>query len=361
MQPTRPSGASFTPKNRSAEVAAKTAKPAKRKGNRLKSQVSNKERSLAGAKFSQVNTQDKFTAWRRHHLAMAADSLKRLLMSPFSSLMTWAVIAIALALPLGLFVFLNNAQLVSSSWDGNAQISLYLHDKLTDEQGKNFAKSLAMRPDVAETKYLSKQQALAEFKEFSGFGEALDYLDANPLPAVVILRPKQTQVSSQEELITQLQALPEVEEAQLDLAWVKRLYYIMELGQRTIIALGVLLSLAVLLVIGNTLRLAIENRRQEIIVIKLIGATDAFVRRPFLYTGIWYGLGGGILAWLVLNFSLYWLEGPVKSLASAYSSDFSLIGLGLSNSILLLISSILLGWLGAWLAVGRHLSKVEPS
>lgn len=357
MKPIRPSGASFT--SRTAKPTAPIAP--KRKANRLKSRVGNTERgNLAGAKFSQVKKQDKFKAWRRHHRAMALDSLVRLLANPFASLMTWAVIAIALALPLGLFVFLNNAQLVSNNWDGNAQISLYLHETLSDQQGRNLASQLEADPAIAETKYLSKQQTLAEFKEFSGFGEALNYLDSNPLPAVIIVRPSSLHLSSQEELIAQLQSLPEVEEAQLDLAWVKRLYYIMELGQRTILALGAVLSLAVLLVIGNTLRLAIENRRQEIIVVKLIGATDAFVRRPFLYTGIWYGLGGGILAWLLLNSSLYWLDGPVKSLASAYASDFSLIGLSLGNSLLLLLSSILLGWLGAWLAVGRHLSKVEP-
>lgn len=358
MKPTRPSGASFTSKSKPLLAPAA---PSKKRSNRLKSQLKTGEKgSLAGAKFSQVNKQDKLKAWRRHHAAMAVDSLVRLLANPFASLMTWAVIAIALALPLGLFVFLNNAQLVSNNWDGNSQISLYLHERLSDQQGRNFALELQLNPAIAETKYLSKQQALAEFKEFSGFGQALDYLDTNPLPAVVIVRPNSFQLSNQEELVAQLQNLPEVEEAQLDLAWVKRLYYIMELGQRTILALGFLLCLAVLLVIGNTLRLAIENRRQEIIVVKLIGATDAFVRRPFLYTGVWYGLGGGILAWLLLNISLYWLEGPVKSLASAYASDFSLIGLSLSNSILLLVSSIILGWLGAWLAVGRHLSKVEP-
>lgn len=384
MRPTRSTGSRYTPPKREAgyqtgnsykpagnysaagAASYQANKPAqqsavKRQKNRLMgNRVDRNERKAAGAKFSEINKQDKFKAWRRHHLEMAVDSLKRLLTNPFSSLMTWAVIAIALALPLGLFVFLNNAQLVSSNWDGNAQMSLYLHDRVSDNEGLALARELDFNSAIAETRYLSKEQALAEFKEFSGFGQALDYLDSNPLPAVIIVRPNHTQVASQEALVAQLQALPEVEEVQLDLAWVKRLYYIMELGQRTIVALGVLLSLAVLLVIGNTLRLAIENRRQEIIVVKLIGATDAFVRRPFLYTGIWYGLGGGILAWLLLYLSLYWLEGPVKSLASAYSSDFNLIGLDLGTSFFLLFSSVLLGWLGAWLAVGRHLTKVEP-
>lgn len=353
----RPSGATFPNRPRSTPTKRPTTTT-----NRLRSNPEPKSKSsLSGAQISQIKTGDRLKAWRRHHASMAKDSLMRLLVTPFSSLMTWAVIAIAISLPVGLYVFLNNAQLVSSSWDGNAQITLYLNSSSNESSGRNLSQKLQLDPHIAETRYLSRQQTLAEFKEFSGFGEALDYLDDNPLPAVIVVRPAITGVESQQALVTRLQALPEVEEAQLDLAWVKRLYHIMQLGERLITALGLLLSLAVLLVIGNTIRLAIENRRQEIVIIKLFGASDAFVRRPFLYTGIWYGLGGGILAWLLINLSLYWLDAPVRSLASSYASDFSLIGLSLKDSLLLLLSGTLLGWLGAWLAVSRHLSKVEPN
>lgn len=354
----RPSGATFP--DRPQRDAAKNA--TKKPPNRLRSTPEQRSKSaVSGAQISKVNTSDRIKAWRRHHLSVAVDSLTRLLATPFGSLMTWAVIAIALSLPVGLYVFLNNAQLVSSNWDGSAQISLYLKENVQESTGKNLTKTLQMDSEIAETHYLSREQTLAEFKEFSGFGEALNYLDDNPLPPVIIVRPAISGIASQQALVERLQALPEVEEAQLDLAWVKRLYHIMELGQRTITALGLLLGLAVLLVVGNTIRLAIENRRQEIVVVKLIGATDAFVRRPFLYTGIWYGLGGGLLSWVLVNASLYWLDAPIRSLASAYASDFSLIGLSLQDSLLLLISSTLLGWLGAWIAVGRHLSKVEPN
>lgn len=354
---TKPSGATFPNQRRSNKPNPPTAN--KRKApNRLRSEPVRKPSS--GAQISQVKSSTRFLAWRRHHLSMAQDSLQRLLQAPASSLMTWAVIAIALSLPVALYLFLNNAQLVSSNWDGTAQISLYLEAEVQDAEGQDLMRELQMREDIAETRYLSKEQTLAEFKEFSGFGEALNYLDDNPLPAVIIVRPSVSGVEAQQELVDRLNDLPQVEEAQLDLAWVKRLFHIMELGQRMVTALGLLLSLAVLLVVGNTIRLAIENRRQEIVVIKLIGATDAFVRRPFLYTGIWYGLGGGILAWLLINMALFWLDGPVRSLASAYASDFSLIGLSFKDSLLLLFSSTLLGWLGAWIAVGRHLGSVEP-
>ncbi|HKM15237.1 MAG TPA: permease-like cell division protein FtsX [Marinospirillum sp.] len=353
----RPSGATFPDRPQRDATKNATKKPP----NRLRSNPEQRSKSaVSGAQISKVNTSDRIKAWRRHHLSVAVDSLTRLLATPFGSLMTWAVIAIALSLPVGLYVFLNNAQLVSSNWDGSAQISLYLKENVQESAGQNLTKTLQMDGEIAETRYLSREQTLAEFKEFSGFGEALDYLDENPLPPVIIVRPAISGINNQTALVGRLQALPEVEEAQLDLAWVKRLYHIMELGQRTIAALGFLLGLAVLLVIGNTIRLAIENRRQEIVVVKLIGATDAFVRRPFLYTGIWYGLGGGLLSWVLVNASLYWLDAPVRSLASAYASDFNLIGLTLQDSLLLLIASTLLGWLGAWIAVGRHLGKVEP-
>lgn len=356
--PGKPSGATFAPSTRKEPPRPAARKPA----NRLRSSpdLRSSKSAASGARISTVDKGKRLKAWRRHHLQMAADSLGRLLSTPFASMMTWAVIAIALSLPVALYVFLNNAQLVSSNWDGSAQISLYLKDQVNDTAGRRLSQELQMRPEVAETRYLSREQTLAEFREFSGFGEALNYLDDNPLPAVIVVRPAISGVEAQQALVRQLDALDEVEEAQLDLAWVKRLFHIMELGQRMITALGILLGLAVLLVIGNTIRLAIENRRQEIVVVKLIGATDAFVRRPFLYTGIWYGLGGGLLSWLLINISLYWLDGPVRSLASAYASDFSLIGLSLHDSLLLLISSTLLGWFGAWIAVSRHLGKVEP-
>ena len=353
----KPSGATFPEERRNTRQSA-TA-PKRRTTNRLRSEPPERKPG-SNAEISKVNTSARLRAWRRHHAAMAVDSLKRLLLTPAASLMTWAVIAIALSLPVALYIFLNNAQLVSSSWDGSAQISLYLESRVDDTAGRRLMQELQMRPDIAETRYLSKEQTLAEFKEFSGFGEALNYLDDNPLPAVIIVRPAVTGIDAQQALVKELDALAGVEEAQLDLAWVKRLFHIMELGQRMVTALGLLLGIAVLLVVGNTIRLAIENRRQEIVVIKLIGATNAFVRRPFLYTGIWYGLGGGLFAWLLINLSLFWLDGPVRALASAYASDFSLIGLSLGDSLLLLFSATLLGWLGAWIAVGRHLGAVEP-
>lgn len=345
--PLQPQRRGVTKRTSGSSRTNRTSVPVKRSGSE-------------GASESKVQTNQKMSSWLRHHRLMASDSLWRVLKTPFASLMTWAVLAIALALPASLYIFLNNAQLVTSNWDGAAQMSLFLNLDTSEQRSEALAENLRQRSDIASVQYISREQALGEFKQFSGFGEALDYLDGNPLPSVLVVRPAAGQINQQETLLQELQSLPEVDEAQLDLAWVKRLYYIMELAQRAVSALAVLLGIAVLLVVGNTIRLAIENRRDEIVIVKLVGGTDAFVRRPFLYTGIWYGLGGGMMAWAIINLSLIWLSGPVRALASVYSSSFELVGLGLADSLLLIISGTVLGWLGAWVAVGRHLGDVEP-
>jgi cell division transport system permease protein len=154
--------------------------------------------------------------------------------------------------------------------------------------------------------------------------------------------------------------LPQIDQAVLDLEWVQRLYSMMALGKRLVIALAALLALGVLLVVGNTIRLAIESRRDEIVIVKLVGGTNAFVRRPFLYTGLWYGLGGGILAWLIIGFGLFWLSSPVAELAGLYRSQFELQGLGIGDSLMMWLCGGLLGLAGAWLAVSRHLGAIEP-
>jgi len=276
--------------------------------------------------------------------------------------MTWLVIGIAMALPTGLFVALGNIEAISGGWDGAAQMSLFIDKSVSEPEAKTLADELRRREDVDEVVFISSEQALAEFQELSGFGDVLQNLDSNPLPSVILVRPGQRGDGAvlSEELFNELRDLPQVAEAVLDLQWVQRLYAIMDLGRRLTLALAGLLSLGVLLVIGNTIRLAIEGRRDEIVIVKLVGATNAFVRRPFLYTGLWYGLGGGLTAWIIIGISLLWLRSPVAQLAGLYQSDFDLQGLGVAASLLLWTISAGLGLLGAWLAVGRHLGAIEP-
>ena len=318
-------------------------------------------RNETGARQHRAGFGARFKGYLANHRSVAKVSLQRLLAVPAASIMTWGVIAIALALPAGLYVLLHNAQQLSSGWDSPVQISVYLEMGASKEQARRLNENISKRPDVAKTSFISADQALQEFRESSGFGDAVQYLDENPLPSVIVVHPVTvTGSASAEILLRELQVMSGVDQAQLDLEWVQRLYSIMALGRRAALVLGFLLSLAVLLVIGNTIRLAIEARRAEIVVVKLVGGTDGFVRRPFLYTGIWYGLGGGILAWILINLVMLWLSSPVTQLVSAYNSEFDPSGLGFLPTMLLLLTSGLLGLFGAWIAVGRHLSDIEP-
>jgi cell division transport system permease protein len=190
----------------------------------------------------------------------------------------------------------------------------------------------------------------------------LRHLEDNPLPVLIIVSPGGEALSAEVagQLQRELQAMAGVDEAVLDMAWVQRLNALMALAQRFVLALGLLFALGVLLIVGNTIRLAIENRRDEIVVVKLVGGSDAFVRRPFMYTGLWYGLGGAVLAWFIVALALWGLRAPLAELASLYQSSFALRGLSATRSLLLLAAGSGLGLLGAWLAVARHLTAIQP-
>ena len=297
------------------------------------------------------------------HLQVFFYSLGVLSRSPFATLMTTAVIGIALALPSGLHVVLNNAQQISGGWDGAAQISLFLKRTVPDEEANRLARQIRKLPEVKSVSYISRTEALQEFERLSGFGDALKALQDNPLPSVLVVSPAPTASTpaATEKLLERLKNYPPVDIAQLDMQWVKRLYVIMELVRRGVVVLAALLALAVLLVVGNTIRLAIQNRRDEIVVMKLIGGTDGFIRRPFLYTGFWYGLFGGVIAWLLVSLSLAILSEPVERLTGLYQSQFKLTGLETTTIGMLIGISIVLGLAGSWLAVGRHLRDIEPT
>lgn len=311
---------------------------------------------------SRVTIKSQSSAYFQHHKLMAVDSLKRLLAAPGASLMTWLVLAIALSLPMTLYVSLENVKQLSRNWDQTSQISVYLKKGALERFANDMTQDIASWPEVNSAVYIAPDQALKEFSASTGLSDVVYGLGDNPLPGVISVIPRLSNQdeATLEQLQQKLQALRHVDSVQLDLMWVKRLYQFMELGQRLVWALAALLGLAVLLIIGNTIRLSIESRRDEIRVVKLVGGTDAFVRRPFLYTGLWFGLGGGIIAWVLLSAGLFWLSGPVEQLISLYGSDFSLKGLGFVDSLLLILDGVVLGWLGAWLAVSRHLSRIEP-
>lgn len=314
-----------------------------------------------GAQARRARWKDRWQGYLAHHQSSARDSLQRMLAAPLQSLMTWLVIAVALALPAALLVCLDNVQSLGQRWDGAPQITVFLNPKIQDKAIADLQRRLAANADIATVSYVSAAEALKEFEAESGLGNALRSLDTNPLPPTLLLNPTpQAAPAALTALGDNLRQQAQVDDVVFDRAWVERLQQILALGEQLVLALGGLLALGVLLVIGNTIRLSIESRRDEIVVVKLVGGTDAFVRRPFLYTGFWYGLGGGVLAMLLLAVLLLLLTSPVAALANSYQSDFTLRGLGFSGGLLLAVSGALVGWLGAWLAVGRHLGDIEP-
>ena len=299
----------------------------------------------------------------RRHAQVALESLGRLYRNRVSSLMTAAVIAIALALPAGLFLLLDNLDRLIGSWDGQASISVFLKQVVTSAQAEALIVQASAWPNVGSVKLVTPAQALEEFSQQSGFADVLGALEDNPLPHVLIVIPASARLdpAAAGALQARFTALPETELAQLDLEWVQRLAAILDIAQRIILIISVLLALAVMLVIGNTIRLEIQNRRDEIVVTKLIGATNSFVRQPFLYSGFWYGALGALLAWVVVEGGFWLLSEPVSRLAGLYQSDFGLETLPLQLLLVLLLGGVLLGLLGSWLAVGRHLDAIEPT
>lgn len=305
----------------------------------------------------------RINVWLQEHARAALGSLGRLWRNPVASALTVAVIAVALALPGALWLLLKNAQRATGGWDSGAQISVYLEPGLAGPRVDQAAERIGARDDVRIVERIDADQALAEFRELAGFDRALQALERNPLPAVIVLEPAPGAPRSPAVLAAlakQLREIEGVDQARVDLEWVERLYALLAVLERGVTLLAVLLSAGVLLIVGNTIRLDILNRRAEIEVSKLIGASDAFIRRPFLYGGLWYGLGGALVAWLLLGVTGGLLAGPAGRLASAYGSQFQLHGLALAEVAVLVGLGAALGWAGSWIAVGRHLRAIEP-
>jgi cell division transport system permease protein len=290
-------------------------------------------------------------------------SLGRIARHPFASAMTMAVIAIGLALPLCLQLLLQNAVAMTSGWNDAFELSVYLQKAASPARAEAIAHSLRQRDDVATVRLVTAAEALAEFREYSGFGQALDALSDNPLPITLIVTPSLAASSPEgtNALKAAIAGIADVGAVQIDSDWVKRLVAILELLRRVVWLTGGLLGLGVLLIIGNTIRLDVLNRRAEIEVMKLVGATDRFARRPFLWAGIWYGLGGGLLAVGLVAIAVAILAGPVARLAALYGSGFHLTGLAWQTAGATILGAAALGWAGAWLAASHHIRGINPS
>jgi len=319
------------------------------------------EKQSTGASLQKIGAGKRLSAWSAHHQLVAVETLIRLLKHPLASMLTWMVIAIALTLPGALWMALDNMQQFSGRFQESGRISVYLKPGTEFTQGRELAQRIKNLDGVAKTEFIDADKALEDFRNNSGLDEALEFLPENPLPSVILVEPPlQLPHDALMALVTQLKSYQLVDAVQMDMAWLERLQGILDLSERLIWVLGILLALAILLVVGNTIRLAIAARVDEIRVVKLVGGTDAWVRRPFLYTGLWYGMVGGLLAWLLLIVCWALLQGPVAQLAELYGSGFTLKPLSAGAAMILLLSAMILGWLGAWWSVSRHLGEIEP-
>ncbi len=314
----------------------------------------------SGARAQQTRFSSRLRAWGRHHRAMALDSLFRLVRYPLGNLLTMLAIAIALVLPAALWLTLDSAKLLDAELDESASLTVYLDMGIDAAQAARIEEAVSADGGVAQTRMISPEQGMADFQQSLGIDDTLAGLDDNPLPTSIVISPQDVEPAAMAELAERLEGVTGIDEVRVDLAWVERLRHLAALGRRVALALGVLFGFGVLLVVGNTIRLAVESRRREIEVVMLIGATHAFVRRPFLYSGAWYGAGGGLLALGLLALGNHWLSLPVAALAASYGASFTLPQLDVTGSTILLSCSTLLGWLGAWLAVTRHLSSIRP-
>ncbi len=295
------------------------------------------------------------------HLQNALAALGQLSRQPVATLLTIGVIGIALALPASLQLLVQGGQRLAGSWADIRDFSVYLKPGTGIATAKNLAQSLAGHATVQETHLIEADEALAEFSRDPAFGDALKALKQNPLPHTLVVRPDTDATPAElDALKAELTAQPAVDLVQLDTRWLMRLSAILDVIRRGILIAAVLLVAAVIFIVGNTIRLDIQNRRQEIEVSKLLGATDAFVRRPFLYIGFWYGTLGGLLALLLLASGMLLLRSPLERLLQLYGADFGGYGLATSTALMVLVAGLAAGCAGAWLAVGRHLSAIEP-
>jgi cell division transport system permease protein len=300
--------------------------------------------------------------WLERHFQTLVGSLGRLWQQPFATMLTIVVIGIALALPACLHVLVQNVRTASGGWSSALDISVYMKPDATLEQAKRAAERIRQRRDVDAVTLIEADAALAEFRRNSGFGAALDALKDNPLPHALVVRPDAEfrEAGRVQTLSQELRKIDGVEIVQLDTEWVSRFNAILDVVRRGVFLAAGLFALGILVIVGNTIRLDIENRRGEIEVTKLVGGSDAFVRRPFLYNGVWYGLTGGIIAGIIVAIVVAVLSEPVQRIAGLYGSQFELQGVGLVGWLALLFGGALLGWLGSFIVATRELREIEP-
>lgn len=317
---------------------------------------------VQGAQISKISAYQRFIMFFVSHFRQALGSLGELWRAKAASLMTIGVLGLSITLPSTLYVMVKNAENISSGWEQASQISLFLKPGASQGDIEQLLKRIQLWSEIDSIDYISADQALDEFKQLSGFGDAISYLDSNPLPDVVLVTPVSRHASplAARALLNKLREEREVDIGKLDIEWLERLHGILDVVKDLVTVIALLLFLAVVLIIGNTIRLNILSKKDEILVMKLVGATDAFIQRPFMYTGFWYGLLGGLLAWLAVILLLWWMSSSISTVSALYQKSFNLTGADVSTFLWMLGLSIFLGLAGSILSVRRHVREIEP-
>ena len=302
-------------------------------------------------------------AWVRRHSYSFFSSLGVLLQHRVGTLMTVLVLGIAMFLPLGLYMTLNNLEGMNLRQDEWSAITVFFKSGTRQAEVERLADELEKKFGPKVVTVISPAEGMAEFREVSGFGKSLDMLDENPLPWVMQVSPQPGPTEEVEKQIGALtdflQSVDSVEVTQFDYKWLQRLGRMMELGKAAVSALILLFGLAVVVVVANTIRLDVASHAEEIEILALVGAGNAFVRQPFLYTGLWYGLMGSLLALVLLSVTMLYLGRPLGLLLESYGTTFNLHGLGVSEAFRVLLGGAFLGWLGAWISVQRYLRRLK--
>ncbi|ALS97213.1 permease-like cell division protein FtsX [Lacimicrobium alkaliphilum] len=315
-----------------------------------------------GAQRTRISPLQRLLMFFISHIRQALASLGELWRNPAASMMTVAVLGLSITLPSTLYILLKNTEKVSAGWEQASEITLFLHQNTQPGDIRQLTTRLSLWPEIESLTHIDKAGALEEFKQLSGFGDALNYLEDNPLPDVILVTPdsKNTSPTAARRLLEKLQKEREVELGQLDIQWLERLHGLVAIAGELVSVVALLLFIAVVLIIGNTIRLNILNKQDEILVLKLVGATDAFIQRPFMYTGFWYGLLGGLLAWLTTWLLLWWMSDSISRVTQLYQTQFELTGLQGESLLGMLGLSVFLGLAGSLLSVHKHIRAIEP-
>lgn len=325
-------------------------------------QKANKNAISSSPRITKVSFFGRLASAFQQHFQQIFISFSELWKTPFATLMTILVLGVALSLPSVFHVIYKNSEQVSSQWDKASEISLFLKKDISAQRVQVLINKLGLYEDIETVTHITSHQALQEFKEMSGFSKALNYLDENPLPDVLIVVPVEEamNIAGSKLLVAKLKRERDVDLVRVDIDWIEKLQAIFTIVFDVVIAIAILLLLSVLLIVSNTIRLNILNQRSEIEVLKLVGATNSFIQRPFLYAGIWYGLLGGLIAWLLTFSFVQWLQSGVVNLTGLYQVEFQISAMSLEEVGSLIAVAALLGFIASYISVKQYLVKIEP-